>query len=235
MSSVPAIGSVFKNESPSIALRRERRAHPRLARLREDARTQKAVQAALQLQRQQFAQDLHDDIGGALAVLAHQQDAQAAQIAQAAIVNMRALLACYLEDREAISRRGPQLRSCVATLCEWQSVSLSWLVHDDALAMLSGRQWKELQFVVKEAVNNALKHSRCTRIEAQIQLDGGICSGYVSDNGIGLRQADTAPRSSAQKLGLMGMKARLSKLGGALSAQGTPGMGTQVTWSFAMA
>ncbi|MGH1466059.1 MAG: GAF domain-containing sensor histidine kinase [Cognatishimia sp.] len=49
--------------------------------------------------------------------------------------------------------------------------------------------------IVQEAVNNALKHAECTRIEVRIAQRGGHMSVMIDDNGTGIRDVDLQSHS----------------------------------------
>jgi signal transduction histidine kinase len=75
-------------------------------------------------------------------------------------------------------------------------------------------------FAASEAIANALKHARATRVTVRIAYDGGRLSVEVADDGIGFAQHDVLRR------GLADLEDRLAALGGRLSIESTPGSGT---------
>jgi signal transduction histidine kinase len=74
----------------------------------------------------------------------------------------------------------------------------------------------------QEALTNITKHANATRVSVDLSLAGGVLSLEISDNGVGLRDADLA---KARSFGIRGLHERASTVGGwvdlASSRQGT--------------
>jgi signal transduction histidine kinase len=79
-------------------------------------------------------------------------------------------------------------------------------------------------FCVLEALQNAAKYARASRIEVRLSADDGELSFVVEDDGRGFDPA-TTPRGS----GLQNMVDRIEALGGSLEIRSSPGEGTAVT------
>jgi signal transduction histidine kinase len=77
-------------------------------------------------------------------------------------------------------------------------------------------------FAASEAIANALKHARATRVSVLITYDGERLSVGVADDGVGFAQ-DEVPRR-----GLADLEDRLAALGGGLSIESASGGGTTV-------
>src|SRR5439155_2030841 len=76
--------------------------------------------------------------------------------------------------------------------------------------------------LVQEALTNVVKHAAATRVSVLLtHRDGGI-SAVIEDNGRGFAEGEV----SDDALGLVGMRERLSLLGGTLAVESTPGGGT---------
>jgi PAS domain S-box-containing protein len=80
--------------------------------------------------------------------------------------------------------------------------------------------------VFQEALTNAARHSKATRIKVNLKVSPGLLELQVADNGIGI--AETAI-DAADSLGIMGMRERLTPFGGSLIISGAPKKGTTVT------
>jgi signal transduction histidine kinase len=80
--------------------------------------------------------------------------------------------------------------------------------------------------VVQEALHNCEKHSKATRVDVNLQMEGGWLKVEVKDDGMGF----AAEREAAGPghLGLIGMRERASGVGGALTLESAPGEGTVV-------
>ena len=81
---------------------------------------------------------------------------------------------------------------------------------------------------VREALNNALKHSKCAEIWLKMKINDGEASLKIEDNGAGFTPAHTHAGGN----GLGNMEARLTECGGRVEFSSTPGKGTSVTFIF---
>jgi uncharacterized protein YhfF len=77
-------------------------------------------------------------------------------------------------------------------------------------------------FMVSEAVSNAFKHARATRVTAEVRLEVHAVVATVADDGRGGADAE---RGS----GLRGLQERVASLGGTLTLDSPPGRGTTLT------
>ena len=80
-----------------------------------------------------------------------------------------------------------------------------------------------LMMVVKEALNNALKHARATEVRVHLELDGERLRVTVADNGKGYDPA-TVNRGN----GLDHSARRMEEVGGTCVVESRPGAGTRV-------
>jgi signal transduction histidine kinase len=83
-----------------------------------------------------------------------------------------------------------------------------------------------LLLVVKEALNNAVKHARARKVRIEAALEGNSLRLTVADDGAGF---DPATRDEAGADGLRNMRERMAGIGGTLEIQSEPGTGTGVT------
>ena len=80
----------------------------------------------------------------------------------------------------------------------------------------------------KEALNNMTKHARATRATVQVTRECGriVCS--IRDDGMGFDSAVLLGGSGGGGLGLVGIRERLSALGGTLQVISAPGQGADL-------
>lgn len=78
----------------------------------------------------------------------------------------------------------------------------------------------------QEAITNASKHAKPSRIDVRLAFDGRTVRLLVEDDGIGFANG-TQPKGS-RSFGLVGMKERAKLLGGTVQISSTPGKGTRV-------
>lgn len=80
-----------------------------------------------------------------------------------------------------------------------------------------------LMMVVKEALNNALKHARATEVRVQLEFDGNRLRVTVADNGAGFD-----PAAVKRGNGLDHSARRMEEIGGTCVVESQPGAGTSV-------
>jgi PAS domain S-box-containing protein len=84
--------------------------------------------------------------------------------------------------------------------------------------------------IAQEAVSNAIKHGKATRILIQLRERGGEVSVTVADNGSGLPE----PLPKSKGIGLRIMQSRASMIGGTLLIVNDPKGGARITCSVAL-
>ena len=83
---------------------------------------------------------------------------------------------------------------------------------------------QQLWFLLKEAVNNAVKHSACTELTFCVEYNNGELKALIQDNGHGF----DAVKPGGGK-GMTTMRMRAEKLGGRIEHLSAPEAGTSVT------
>jgi signal transduction histidine kinase len=88
-----------------------------------------------------------------------------------------------------------------------------------------------LYHVAKEALHNVIKHARATAVWIRFQRKSGSISCSIRDNGMGFDPASIAVRRGEQGFGLIGMRERLSVVGGDMQINSADGCGTELVIS----
>jgi signal transduction histidine kinase len=86
---------------------------------------------------------------------------------------------------------------------------------------------RETYYVLREALTNVTRHSHASRVEIQLKRMNGTLKGSLADDGVGFDQSNLR---SEKGLGLSGMKERMSKIGGELLVESSPGYGTKISF-----
>jgi signal transduction histidine kinase len=81
--------------------------------------------------------------------------------------------------------------------------------------------------IIQEALTNVRRHARANRVRIHLSRRGNTIRCTVSDNGIGFDPAATV-QSALPGLGLLGIRERLTALGGKLRIQSAEGQGTRL-------
>ncbi|MBQ8989537.1 MAG: hypothetical protein IJ067_07585 [Prevotella sp.] len=163
-------------------------------------------------ERVRIARDLHDRLGGLLTALKLRVDDP---LIDEAIREMRNVSHHLLPD--SLSRYG--LRTALRDFCAtMERVSFSFVGEERHIA-----HEEALYCIVHELVNNAVKSAQAQHIRVQLLADEDYTAVNVSDDGIGLNEADIE-----QGTGLSGIRQRVAAIGGTLDIAATPGEGTEI-------
>jgi signal transduction histidine kinase len=204
------------------------------ARLFRQARESAAV-----LERQKLARELHDSVSqalygialGAQTARAHlEQRPEAAiqpleyvlSLAKAGMTEMRALI--FELRPESLEQEG-----LVAALTKQADVlrmryHIEVEVVTDAEPPLSLKRKEALYRVAQEALHNIVKHAEATQVQISLQQQDGEVELFIRDNGVGFDTGGNFPGH----LGLVSMRERVEKVGGAFVLTSTQGEGSCV-------
>lgn len=81
--------------------------------------------------------------------------------------------------------------------------------------------------VVQEALTNIARHARARRVTVSLARTDDELQVSVADDGVGF-EAGSSSQGASRGLGLVGMRERVSHLGGTLVVTGRPGAGTRI-------
>lgn len=194
-------------------------------------------------ERAQLSRDLHDGliqtlyaIGMNLASIGPLLRREPEQAAEAIDVARTELNASIRELRSFISRLEPAATEkdfvkAVRLLVDFMqtanpSIHFNVTLDEELAAKLPVEHCTQLLYIVREALSNAVRHSRGTRIAVKLQASGpNQVTLTLRDNGRGFNPSE--PRVAGH--GLDNMAERALQLGGELDLQPQPGHGTLVT------
>jgi len=95
--------------------------------------------------------------------------------------------------------------------------------------LLSPELQISLYRIVQEALNNIVKHSKATAAKISLKKGEGNLTLSIEDNGQGFsREANAIAKSGRRGFGLTGMAERARMLGGTVTMQSEPGLGTKI-------
>lgn len=193
---------------------------------------------SLQIERDRIARDLHDDLGSKVNQLL--LTGEAAQIKNNApdtsiprmCDNARDILATIDEVVWIVNSQHDMLNDFAIQVCKHaqrflESTNIRYRFDVDyelppkRLTQLARRN---LFLAVKEAVNNAVKHSHATELTVRIKLEGSVLVVIVEDNGIGF----DAQHINDDRNGLANMTRRMEEIGGVAEIITRSGHGSKI-------
>ena len=191
--------------------------------------------------RTRIATDLHDDIGAnltkiaILSEVARQQlgngNAQSdsplrsiARISRESVAAMSDIVWAINPQRDSLRDLVRRMRQHAEETCMAREIDLTFSapVGEQGLK-LSVDVRRDLYLIFKEAVNNAARHSECSRMEVALALERNWLSLEIKDNGSGFD-----PLSESEGNGLLNMRRRAERIGGKLEIDSSRGRGATV-------
>lgn len=197
-------------------------------------------------ERRQIARELHDEMGQALTALrinlaavekalpsdapAPSRDrlAEAMQLAEQTLEQIREL---------SLNLRPPMLDDLglVPTL-RWYVKRYTSRTNIAAELTVLGIEQRlpppvetALYRVLQEALTNVARHAEATTVHLQLRYDAQSVTAQVEDNGRGfLVNQNVLPATDAAGMGLLGMRERVTLLGGTFQIESAPGKGAQL-------
>ncbi len=190
-------------------------------------------------EQRRIGHDLHDGVCQQLAAIAYRMDIMADQLQEkgltesseveriGSLVNetitqtrrvARGLFPVRLEENglvSAIEEFAANAESLFNIQCQF-SCDKSFLGVENSVSL-------HLYYIIQEAVLNAVKHGKATRIQISITRDADHFVLTIRDNGTGFQ----SPGSSTG-MGIRIMRYRSSVIGSTLDLKSTPGQGTQI-------
>ncbi|WP_240135773.1 GAF domain-containing sensor histidine kinase [Streptomyces sp. MUM 178J] len=143
--------------------------------------------------------------------------AEAADELRAAVVELRP---AALDEDGLVNT----LRTQIQVLDRAHSARVSF--DSSGIRALPASQEEALLRVAQEALHNALRHAEADEVRVALVRRGGGTLLSVTDNGRGFDPK--AVRRAGRHLGLVSMRDRAGGVGGRLTVQSTPGMGTTI-------
>ena len=183
-----------------------------------------------------IATDLHDDIGANLTRISMLSEAAKRgrhataltaidDIARESVSAMSDIVWAINPERESLGDLIRRMRAHGEEVFTQREIDFRFTApgaHDTLRLGVDTR--RDLLLIFKEAVNNTVRHSRCSSVSVDLQRTAAGLALSVSDNGVGF---DTSQESTGQ--GLASLRRRAARLEGTLEVRSAPLAGTTVT------
>jgi signal transduction histidine kinase len=205
----------------------------------------KKVIGAQEDERKRIARELHDETSQQLTALGMQIDLigravpTAPEVASTRLQEAKALVGRMIDDlHRVIYDLRPSMLDDLGLLpairwyAERRLVSGGITVQfefPDAPIDLSGEARTAVYRVVQEALSNVERHAHAETVLVACDVTGNQLTVEIEDDGLGFDPEEMKqPRESGQGLGLLGMRERLSLIGGSCRIESQPGQGTRI-------
>jgi len=211
----------------------------RLMQEEESRKSEKAVMSAEEAERKRIAADLHDSLGAYAASIASNIDhLQQHSIADNKVVlkelgaNARSIVSqlsdtiwVLKKDTLSLTAISDRLKLFIQRIApSYPSVTIDVIEEIETDHSLAPSHAFHLFQIIKEAINNALRHSRCRQIIIKVEAKNEWRL-IITDNGSGFMQSTTVAEGGN---GLMNMKARAKESGWKIQWQANLPKGTSV-------
>jgi signal transduction histidine kinase len=205
----------------------------------------------LERMRTRIATDLHDDIGANLTrisilseVAKQLQDRGAnggspisgslqsiGEIARESVASMSDIVWAINPERDSLLDLTRKMRQHAEEVFTLRDIELKFTAPDAAQDLkLDAHVRRDLYLVFKETVNNAARHSGCSRVEVELRVEGASLTVTIGDNGRGFD-----PAAWTEGNGLLSMRRRSAALGGELIIESHGGAGARVRLTIPLA
>jgi len=201
---------------------------------------------ALEKERARIARDMHDDLGANLT-----QITLASQLAK---INPPSETTAYVDEIAAIAQRTIAAMDEIVWMVNPRNdilpAALEYIgqhVVDFLTAAgigceleipdklppspLSTRTRHDLFMVVKESLNNVVKHAHAKLVQVKVEVSGGLLRIVIADDGCGFVPGSERAGSD----GLQNLGTRMAELGGQCRIVSEPGAGTRVIFELPLA
>ncbi len=149
-----------------------------------------------------------------------------------AIEDIRRAIASLQEQGPLTETLQEQLEALVGEFSQ-DLPRVEWSCAVQNPVILSRQISHQVQYVAKEALLNARRHSQASQINLSLKQINGEYRLSISDNGNGFDPNKLANGDGVQHFGLNIMHARAARISGKLDIHTMPGNGTQVILSWA--
>jgi two-component system, NarL family, sensor histidine kinase UhpB len=194
-----------------------------------------------QKMRTQIASDLHDDIGSTLTSISYYSELVKMQVpaensavktmldkignnARTIVHTMSDIVWVINPDNDLNGNLISRMRSHANELCKDRNIECSFEANDEIKDLkLNMQQRKNLYFIFKEALHNAVKYASCSKINVALLQSDHQIELAIKDNGKGFNLTDPSDGN-----GLTNMKRRAAEINAILNLETCPNNGTAV-------
>ncbi len=181
----------------------------------------RAVERGRHEERVRIAQDLHDDIGARLLTLMYQAPTREMEdYVRHTLKDLKTLTRGLAATDHRLSYAVAEWKADITQRLAAGGCEVTWAFNVDHDFELGVVQWSALTRILRELVSNVLAHAHATHVDIHANLEHGVLTLAVVDNGRGRE-----PETWSHGLGLGGVRKRVKQLGGSVHWRQLAGQG----------
>jgi Signal transduction histidine kinase len=189
--------------------------------------------------RSRIAADLHDDIGSTLSSIFLLSEIsinnnkistlenvlrKISENSREILNSMDDIIWSVKPQDDSLASLFIRLREFAIPLCESKGISLYLNIEPSANSLnLEMDVRRNIYLITKESINNAIKHSNCTKLEITFSVNNRHLEVVINDNGIGFD-----PKPATSRNGMINMKRRAQQIGRELVILSEKSKGTTI-------
>lgn len=181
------------------------------------------IESAKTTERSRIYQNIHDDVGAELLQLIYQLENSEQQGQVKNIMNkLREAVASTAHINITLQQLLAEIVAEVNTRCELANIQFNHEIKIKSNPKMQQLEPVHLQRIIRELVNNCLKHAHASHIKIQASTDGENLIIKISDDGIGFQTKDK------QGKGIKSLQQRVKAQGGTIIWRSLQPQGTEV-------
>ncbi len=196
--------------------------------------------------RNQFSQDLHDEIGASVSGInllsqmaaekllankpgeASEYLSKVKNYSQDVIEKLSDMVWVFNPENDSVDKLLQRLKTFTISIALSKDIKIHFDTDKESeITNLSIRQRKAIYLISKEAINNIFKYAQCSNIYFSLHAKGSEWHLRIQDDGKGF-----TPSENSNGNGLKNMQARADEIGAVFNIQSQPAAGTIVTVVF---
>ncbi len=198
-------------------------------------------QTLIERERLRISKDMHDEVGSSLTKIALLSDliqnkiigekkiqstiTKISETSREVVDNISEIIWAINPKNDKLDNLAAYIREYVSEFLEGTNITPRFEFMDDFPSInLASELRRNLFLIVKESLNNVVKHSGASEIKLKLDVADKKLLLSICDNGIGY---DTKENSKFGN-GLINMEKRISEIGGKLGIISSPGKGTEI-------
>ena len=215
--------------------------------LREQLKKQQAIlenEKAITQERNRIAADMHDDVGAGLSriryITSSMKDRKdmndddinkIVSLSDESVEKMNEIIWALNQGNQQLEELIYYTRSQCSEMVNNAGLEFNFNIPENIPAkIINWKDARNIYLLVKEAVNNAIKHAGATEISIDFMADDTLRV-TIKDNGIGFNEASARIEGN----GLKNYKKRIDSINGSYSLKTSPGNGTELQFEILLA